>query len=126
MHAAEWCLEVLFDTYISASLFSPRAKGADDEERGGERSVLGAPNAAQLRESVHACHLGDQAGYVPERRRRLPDFSDFFFFIFPSEGGMLDCLDFCGTIRFFNLVKKKRKKREGGQVAHCYEKLRKE
>lgn len=88
-------------------------KGADDEERERERSVLGAPNAAQLRESVHACHLGDQAGYVPERRRRLPDFSDFFFFIFPSEGGMLDCMDFCGTIKDFSTWSKKRGKREG-------------
>lgn len=102
--------------------------GADDEEGERERSVLGAPNAAQLRESVHACHLGDQACCVPERRRRLPDFSDFFFFIFPSEGGILDIvLDFCGTIKdFFNFVKKKEKKERVGQVAHCYEKLRKE
>lgn len=76
--------------------------------------MLGAPNAAQLRESVHACHLGDQAGYVPERRRRLPDFSDFFFFIFPSEGGMLDCMDFLWhDKRFFNLLSKKKRKKRG-------------
>lgn len=88
-------------------------KGADDEERERERSVLGAPNAAQLRESVHACHLGDQAGYVPERRRRLPDFSDFFFFIFPSEGGMLDCIWILWHDKIFQLGQKKKRKKRG-------------
>lgn len=50
----------------------------------------------------------------------MPDFSDFFFFIFPSEGGILDIVWILWhDKRFFNFGQKKREKRERvEQVAH--------
>lgn len=76
--------------------------------------MLGAPNAAQLRESVHACHLG---GPGMLRTGETAPFARLFrlFLLHLSIGGRhVGCLDFCGTIKDFSTAgQKKREKREG-------------